>query len=175
MKQASAFPLETADLYLHATPFVAGVSSRQGDSVGGTWGRRTRWFALMLGMSLICVLPAQAGLPVAQDVHFKKGASSTRIEGSITGSEARDYVLSARRGQTLSVTLTGAGSTYFNVLPTGNPEAIHIGSINGSSYAGPLPADGSYTVRVYQMGNAKTTGKTRKFVLDIAITGAPAS
>ena len=47
-------------------------------------------------------------------VHFAKGASSAVVEGSITGYETVDYLLGARQGQHMNVSMaTDNGANYF--------------------------------------------------------------
>ncbi|XDA98141.1 hypothetical protein AB1M95_18930 [Sulfitobacter sp. LCG007] len=111
----------------------------------------------------------------AFDVHFDAGSAGTEIEGAVKGDAYVDYVLGARSGQTMDVSLvvsdsTGNGTVYFNVLPPGSDgEAIYIGSIEGSDAEIDLPADGDYRIRVYQMGNDRDTGQGSGFTLSVSI------
>jgi hypothetical protein len=107
-------------------------------------------------------------------VAFKAGASSATITGSIKGDQSVDYVLGARRGQTMKVSLkTSNGANYFNVLPPGSEAAIAIGSNLGNEWTGALPADGDYTIRVYLMRSAARRNETATYTLSVGITGAP--
>ena len=64
----------------------------------------------------------------------------------------------------------GSGTIYSNILPPGSDgEAIYIGSMDGNSASVDLPEDGDYTIRVYQMGNDKDTGKTTGFTTTVTI------
>ena len=56
-------------------------------------------------------------------------------------------------------------------MPPGSAgEAIYNGSMDGLDVTGiVLPADGDYTIRVYQMGNDEDTGKTTAFTISVAI------
>ncbi|MFD1341592.1 hypothetical protein [Litorisediminicola beolgyonensis] len=109
------------------------------------------------------------------EVQFAKGNFGTMIEGSIEGDAYHDYLLGARGGQELFVELdvtdsTGSGTVYFNILPPGSDGvAIYNGSMDGTSFTQPLPEDGVYTIRVYQMGNDKDAGKTSAFRMDLSI------
>ena len=108
-----------------------------------------------------------------QRVAFKPGASSATLNGAIMGNETVDYVLGARRGQTMRVTLkTSNNSSYFNVLPPGSEAAIAIGSTVGHEWSGALPVDGDYVIRVYLMPNAARRKEAAKYTLTIAITGS---
>lgn len=109
---------------------------------------------------------AQATVPV----EITNDAKTTEITGTVVGDGYVDYTLSAMSGQVLSVTLaTDNLSVNFNVLPEGNPEAIYIGSIEGPEFVGRLPADGSYTIRVYQLGAAADGGTESEFTLTVGV------
>jgi hypothetical protein len=123
---------------------------------------------------LVAPLPAWAERDIkSQPVQFAKGRSSATVQGNVVGDQVSDYRLRARAGQTLKVKLKASNtSTYYNVLPPGSTgEAIYNGSTEGSSSSTALPADGEYTVRVYQMGQAKSSGQRSVYTLDVSITG----
>jgi hypothetical protein len=113
-----------------------------------------------------------------QQLGFSKGRSGATVKGSVTGDSGVDYKLRARAGQTLKVKIRGGKVTpYFNVLPPGSSgEAIFIGSRDGDEATLTLSADGEYTIRVYQMGRAKTSARRTDFVLEVSIpAGAEAA
>lgn len=109
-------------------------------------------------------------------VHFKKGESSAVIEASIKGYETVDYVLGARAGQYMNVSLaTKHGATYFNILAPGeNEAAMFVGSSSGNQYEGTLPADGDYKIRVYMMRSAARRNELAKYRLEMIIGAAEA-
>lgn len=119
---------------------------------------------------------ADAQAPIRKEpVHFKAGESSATVKGTIKGDDTVDYVLGARKGQSMSVALeTTNRSMYFNVLPPGSEEAIFIGSISGEKYEGTLPASGDYTVRLFLMRSAARRGETASYTVKLAVTGAAA-
>jgi hypothetical protein len=50
-------------------------------------------------------------------VQFHKGANSATVQGTIKGYETVDYVLGARKGQSMNVSLsTDNGANYFNII-----------------------------------------------------------
>ena len=105
-------------------------------------------------------------------VQFKKGADGAVIKNTIKGYEIVDYLLGARAGQTMRVTLkTDNGANYFNVLPPGSSAAIAIGANLGNEWSGTLPVDGDYTVRVYLMRSAARRNETANYTLSVGITG----
>lgn len=116
---------------------------------------------------------ATADLALAQHrehVHFAAGNDNAAIESSVKGNDYRDYILGAKAGQTMGVSLITKGNAYFNILPPGsNDVAIFIGSRDGMDASVKLPSNGDYTIRVYLMGNDKDAGKTVPFTLSMTI------
>jgi hypothetical protein len=112
-----------------------------------------------------------------EEVKFAPGRSSAQIKSIVTGNSVTEYTLGAKRGQVMSVTLSGGRSTtYFNVTPPGGDgSAMFNGSVSGNSFSATLPRDGTYLVTVYQMGAAADSGTATSFTLDISIKGASAT
>ncbi len=108
-------------------------------------------------------------------IQFKAGNDNAAATGKIKGNGYADYILGAKKGQTLSVALSvdktdGNGTIYFNILPPGSQgEAIFNGSLGGDFGSVTLPKSGDYTVRVYLMGNDADTGKTVSYTLSVTI------
>jgi hypothetical protein len=109
-------------------------------------------------------------------IAFEAGNDNAAVDGSVTGDGYVDYLLGASAGQSMSVSLVvtgsdGNGTVYFNILPPGSSgEAVYIGSTEGNDAVNVLlPADGDYTIRVYQMGNDEDTGKTSNYTVSVAI------
>jgi len=129
----------------------------------------------MIGFAVLVLQPAalMAAESREERVSFRAGTSSTTLKGAIKGDQTVDYVLAARAGQTMRVTLkTNNGANYFNVLPPGSEAAIAIGSSLGNVWSGPLPADGDYTVRVYLMRSAARRNEQARYTLTVGITGS---
>ena len=120
-------------------------------------------------------LTVAAAAQMTADVQFEKGNYGTMVSGTVIGDEYFDYKLGASAGQTMFVELkvsgtNGSGTAYFNILPPGSDGvAIYNGSINGNSTTIELPEDGTYTIRVYLMGNDRDTGKTVGYNVDLSI------
>jgi hypothetical protein len=110
-------------------------------------------------------------------VQFEPGASSAVIAGEITGYEGIDYLLGARAGQTMRVTMTtDHAASYFNVIPPDSEnEAVFVGSTEGADYEGRLDLDGDWKIRVYLMRSAARRGETARFTLEVGIHGSPDS
>jgi hypothetical protein len=107
-------------------------------------------------------------------VQFKKGSNSAVVESSITGYETVDYILGARKGQHMNVSMaTDNTANYFNILAPGENEvAIFNGSIGANQYEGVLPRTGDYKVRVYMMRSAARRNEVAKYRLEMIITDA---
>lgn len=138
----------------------------------------------MTGLRRLFVLAAALLLPsvaLADDerrevrVQFDPGKSGTVIEDQITGYAFVDYLLGARAGQRMTVSMsTDNLSNYFNLIAPGESDAaFHIGSVTGNEYAGTLPEDGDYRIRVYLMRNAARREETATFRLSVQIAGKP--
>lgn len=129
--------------------------------------------ALAISLPLVLGLPALA--QTVSDVHFQAGNYGAMVSGTVIGREYIDYRLGAKKGQKLFAELTvsgtnGSGTVYFNILPPGSDDvAIYNSSVEGNSAAVTLTASGTWTIRVYQMGNDKDAGKTSGFNLDLSI------
>ena len=107
-------------------------------------------------------------------IKFKKGSNSTVVESSITGYETVDYILGARKGQYMNVSMaTDNTANYFNILAPGENEvAMFNGSIGANQYEGILPKSGDYKVRVYMMRSAARRNEVAKYRLEMIITDA---
>ncbi|OYU16119.1 MAG: hypothetical protein CFE37_01845 [Alphaproteobacteria bacterium PA4] len=125
----------------------------------------------MIAALLLLATPALA--QDKQRVQFAKGSSNITLKGSIKGDNDRDYLVSARAGQVLTVMLKPSNaSTYFNILPPGSTgEASFIGSSEGNRASQPISATGDTVIRVYLMRNAARRGESSSYTLDIGIAG----
>jgi hypothetical protein len=134
---------------------------------------------LPLVLAALVALSPFAQPVLAQDqsrVAFETGNDNAAINGTIVGNEYIDYLLGAKKGQKMAVSLipgasNGSGTVYFNILPPGSTgEAIYNGSIDGLDATGiVLPKDGDYVIRVYQMGDDADSGKTTAFMISVGI------
>ena len=132
---------------------------------------------------LACILVAAASLLAADrtaaqqrvDIRFQPGASGAQINGTIVGREYVDYVVTARGGQRMVVSLevtgtNGRGSAYFNILPAGRDfPALFVGSSEGRRAEVALPTDGDWAIRVYLMGDDRDSGRTVGYSINVYI------
>jgi len=131
---------------------------------------------ILLAVSFLAFAAAPALAQMTADVKFQPGNYGTMVSGTIKGDEYFDYKLGAKAGQEMFVELkvdgtNGNGTAYFNILPPGSDGvAIFDGSMSADGTAKiQLPEDGTYTIRVYLMGNDKDSGKTVGYNVDISI------
>ncbi len=110
------------------------------------------------------------------DIHFEPGSTSAEINGTIKGDEYIDYVLGARGGQTMVVSLAvtgtnGHGSAFFNILPAGQDYGgPYTGNMDDDNRAEiTVPSDGDWAIRVYLMGNDRDAGKTVGYSINVLI------
>lgn len=128
---------------------------------------------------LQCLMLLFVGSVMAADdirterVQFKKGESSAVVEGKIKGYEIVDYVLGAKAGQSMNVSMaTKHTATYFNIMAPGENEvAMFVGSTSGNQYEGTLPASGDYKIRVYMMRSAARRDEVADYRLEMIISG----
>ncbi|MCE6951536.1 SH3 domain-containing protein [Cereibacter sphaeroides] len=123
-----------------------------------------------IGLTLVAASPAQTLR--TESVAASAAAAGTVIRGRIRGNGTVDYLVAAETGQRLSVDMsTTNDSLYFNILPQGSEEAIFIGSTSGSVADVPVPATGTYIVRVYLMRSAARRDEGADYVLGIGVAG----
>jgi hypothetical protein len=124
-------------------------------------------------MTVLVLLAPGVGLPVAEAgerIQLAHGNDNAAVHGSVTDSHHRDYVLGARAGQTMSVSLIKKGSAYFNILPPGSQDvAIFIGSRDGENANVRLRESGDYRIRVYLMGDDTDSRRTVPYTLSVTI------
>ncbi|SNS70991.1 hypothetical protein [Tropicimonas sediminicola] len=125
--------------------------------------------------SLVMLGAGPGTAQMTADVRFQSGNYGTMVSGTITGDEYFDYRLGASGGQQMFVDLSvagtnGNGSVFFNILPPGSDGvAIYNSSMDGNSTTVELPSDGTYTIRVYLMGNDRDAGATVGYNVDLSI------
>jgi hypothetical protein len=93
-------------------------------------------------------------------IEFKRGTTSTTINGVVHGDEEAEYTLAARQGQRLTIKLTSAPvkSSVFQLL---GPDSDTLGLEFDANfdYAGTLPKTGDYFISVKRPTQAKGTSR----------------
>lgn len=121
----------------------------------------------------ILVTPGWGQDEIRQErVQFKPGAISAVVENSITGYEIVDYVLNAREGQYMNVSMaTDNTANYFNILAPGEDNvAMFNSSLGENQYEGILSKSGDYKIRVYMMRSAARRNEVANYRLEMIIT-----
>jgi hypothetical protein len=129
-----------------------------------------KFLSVILCAAVLSVSVPVDAAPRTERVAFAKGASSKVIKGSIKGYDYVDYVIGARGGQLLTVSMTSnRGSNYFNIMAKGSEAGYYNGSTSGNSFRGPVPATGDQVIRVYIMRNDARRGVAASYTLKISI------
>ncbi len=103
----------------------------------------------------------------SQRIKFAAGSAAAVAQGIVRGYDTQDYLLNARAGQTMSLSLTSDNSfAYFVVL---NPDGSNLITVPSTTWADKLPASGDYTVRVFLMRAEARRGGEAKFRLQVGI------
>ena len=127
---------------------------------------------LVIGLSTLS-FPVYAEDVRDEKVQFAPGSKVVTIKDTISGYQSINYRLSARAGQSMTITLNSSNTAnYFNIFAPGKApgdKAMYIGSIHGSRYAGNLPLDGEYMIQVFLMRNAARRNEQANYTLDISI------
>lgn len=101
---------------------------------------------------------------------FASGNDNAHASGNIRGDDYRDYLLSARKGQKMSASLSSKGVAYFNILPPGSDnEAIYNSSMDGNDGTLTLPTSGDYRIRVYLMGADASENKKVDYTFSVSV------
>jgi|SRR5579859_2964559 len=119
---------------------------------------------------LLFVVVALTGLnsTASERIHFAGDSHSTTLTAAV--GDGRDYLLSAKAGQALTVTIESPAGVYFNVLPPGSHDAIVDSSATGeTSWTGQLSRDGDYTIQVYRGRSAAQQSKNPSFTITLAV------
>src|SRR5436309_8865595 len=85
--------------------------------------RLLNWITLLASLIIPFVAMAQHGGKAEPNrIEFKRGTTSTTINGTVRGSEVAEYVLAAKKGQRLIIKLTSVPvkSAVFQLLGEDN-------------------------------------------------------
>jgi len=84
--------------------------------------------------------------PASRRVQFKRGASSTTLQGKVSIALPDTYVIGARAGQVMTVQLTAPRKAVTFLVST--PQSRNLLADNTRSWTGTLPETGDYTIIV---------------------------
>ncbi len=118
-------------------------------------------FLLLLSAGALA-LAQRGGKAEPLRIEFKRGATSTTINGVVHGSEEAEYVLAAKKGQRLVIKLTSVPvkSSVFQLLGEDN-DTLGLEHDANFDYSGVLPKTGDYFITVSRPTEAKGTSRYR--------------
>jgi hypothetical protein len=92
-------------------------------------------------------------------VRFPRGRTTVVLKGSLVNNANKEYLLSARAGQTMSVHVTSPqGRAWFDVYPRNDRGALSDSAEDTKDWEGKLPQSGDYVISVYtEDGNTRYT------------------
>jgi len=93
-------------------------------------------------------------------IEFKRGTTSTTINGTVRGDEQAEYAVGAKQGQKLVITLTSvpAKSSVFQLLGPDN-DTLGLEYDANYNYSGTLPKTGDYLITVARPSGSKGTSR----------------
>jgi hypothetical protein len=116
--------------------------------------------ALLILIACSAAMAQGGGKAEPNRIEFKRGTTSTTISGIVRGDEQAEYVLGAKKGQTLIIKLTSVPvkSSVFQLL---GPDNDTLGLENDANYdySGTLPKTGDYSITVPRPTQSKGMSK----------------
>jgi hypothetical protein len=120
------------------------------------------FFPVLLFTFLACTaaMAQHGGKAEPNRIEFKRGTTSTTINGTVRGDEQAEYVLGAKLGQKLVIKLTSvpAKSSVFQLLGPDN-DTLGLEFDANWDYSGKLPKTGDYFITVARPTQSKGTSK----------------
>ena len=81
----------------------------------------------------------------AERIRFKPGRTTAVLRGTVTGRVSREYLLSAREGQHMTVHLSGQKGAVFDIT---SPDRSGLSQLQIRDWEGDLPLSGTYRIHV---------------------------
>lgn len=154
----------TVDFLDDSAVLVGCASANEAEALGGSV------VDTIEGVTVVSIPTGDANEGINQSgMGDRSTAAGTSVSGNVTGNGLATHSFAATAGQTINVTLSGAGTMYFNVIPPGggSGDAIFVGSqaLDGDFWSGVAPTTGDYQVVIYLMGSDRDTGAKRDYEL----------
>jgi hypothetical protein len=117
---------------------------------------------LLILLTCAAAMAQHGGKAEPNRIEFKRGTTSTTLNGTVRGDEEAEYVLSAKKGQKLIIKLTSvpAKSSVFQLLGEDN-DTLGLEYDANFDYSGVLPKTGDYFINVKRPTEAKGTSRYR--------------
>jgi hypothetical protein len=127
---------------------------------------RVRIASSVIAAALLCVAAvgaASARRATAERVRFQPGRTTAVLRGSVSGRVSREYLLSAREGQHMSVHLSGQSGAVFDIT---SPDRSGLSELQIRDWEGDLPLSGTY--RIHVEGETENLS-ARSYTLEVTI------
>lgn len=130
-------------------------------------------FSLLVFLVLALPVSAHAQGIERQKLRFAPGATQAAINGVVAGRQTIDYVIGARRGQTMSIRFQPTNSAAFFNLIAPDGQSLFVGQSEGNPgrFSARLGQSGDYAIRVYLVRAAARRGEISRFRLTVSIAG----
>ena len=99
----------------------------------------------------------------AERVRFQPGRTTAVLRGKVTGVVSREYLLTAREGQHMTVHLAGQSGVVFDIS---SPDGTGLSELQIRDWEGELPLSGTY--RIHVEGETENL-PARSYTLEITI------
>ncbi len=147
------------------------IEGADGSSLLQMTEMKTAWSGVLPGAQNYLIRVISSGgtarysldIAIARRINFAPGSTAARLDGTLVNAEGVTYVLEARAGQTMSVSVTPAAQAYLMIR---GADGAYLAEYEGA-WSGVLPATQDYLIRVAPGGGATNIG----YVLDVSITG----
>ena len=96
-------------------------------------------------LPVIACAPALAQRETSERVRFPPGRTTAVLRGRVSGKASHVYLLSARKGQHMSVHLSGQSGPVFDIS---RPDGSGLSELQVRDWEGELPATGTYRIHV---------------------------
>jgi hypothetical protein len=118
---------------------------------------------LVLLTSFMATAEAQKGKSIIRRVNFPRGRTTAVLKGTVKRGVSHDYLLRARRGQTMTIHLAAESSEMSLTLlrPDGETWMYDI-----KDWSGELPSSGTYRINVLP---DTTTEQPKHYTLEVTI------
>jgi hypothetical protein len=123
--------------------------------VRGAMKTKNYWPVAFQAVAIAIILAAGLGSPFAKGVtkrmRFPRGSNSTVVEGAVIRGDRDRYMLAARAGQTMTVSITSLeDNAVFQIYQPGAKKTLEGAgeAQDATRWSGRLPATGDYTIFV---------------------------
>ncbi|MBS1914215.1 MAG: g-type lysozyme inhibitor [Bacteroidetes bacterium] len=119
-------------------------------------------------LAFLLIASADAMSQTPQRIRFTRGATAGVVKGSIKGFAYKDYVIGAKAGQQMSITVSSSNDYAVFVVTSINGQANDMSET--TEWNQTLSQSGDYVVRVLMMrANARRKGARTNYTLTVAI------